>query len=166
MANALLFLIRVLLGVILIASVFLICANAFGRYVLLQPIIWAEEVLGYSLVWLVYLGAVVVTFQRQHLRMDLVVRSFGPRMQAVFELIGSIIFLVIAGLIIFQAYFTIQEFTHRSQVADLPMDILHLVVPVSFGLMILGVVYLSFQDLLYGRQDDSVSAADNREDQA
>ena len=60
-ATLVLNLIRAVLATILIASVFLICANAFGRYVLLKPIIWAEEVLGYSLVWMVYLGAVIVT---------------------------------------------------------------------------------------------------------
>jgi transposase len=49
--------IRLLLGTALLLSVLLICANAFGRYVLHAPIIWAEEVLGYVLVWIVHLGA-------------------------------------------------------------------------------------------------------------
>ena len=63
--------IQLFLGLLLIASVFLIVANATGRYVFLAPIIWAEEVLGYVLVWTVYLGSVLVTWDGGHLKMDL-----------------------------------------------------------------------------------------------
>ena len=71
----LLALIRLFLGVLLIASVVLIVANAMGRYIFLAPIIWAEEILGYVLVWTVYLGGVLVTWDGGHLKMDLLSRS-------------------------------------------------------------------------------------------
>ena len=70
--------IELVLGTMLLLSVVLICANAFGRYVLHKPIIWAEEVLGYGLVWMVYLGAILVTASDQHLRMDLLVSVAEP----------------------------------------------------------------------------------------
>ena len=75
LSNLFLKMIRGLLGMVLIGSVFLIVANAIGRYLLLTPIIWAEEILGYVLVWMVYLGAVLVTWDAGHLRMDLISRG-------------------------------------------------------------------------------------------
>jgi TRAP-type C4-dicarboxylate transport system permease small subunit len=128
-------LIRLVLGTMLLASVLLICANAFGRYVLAAPIIWAEEVLGYALVWMVYLGAVEVTRDNGHLSMDLLLRNLPARMRQAFEVFGQLVFLAIAALIIYQARDSIAQFTHHSQIAGLPMDVLHMIIPVSFGLM-------------------------------
>jgi TRAP-type C4-dicarboxylate transport system permease small subunit len=138
---------RVLLGVMLLASVVLICANAFGRYVLLSPIIWAEEVLGYGLVWMIYLGAVLVTASDQHLRMDLVVQFLGEKPRTVLHLLGHLVFIAVGLLIIYQAPATISEFTHRSQVASLPMNAVHAVIPVSFVAIVFLLVVQSIQDI-------------------
>ncbi len=133
-------LIRLILGAILLGSVVLICANAFGRYVLAAPIIWAEEVLGYSLVWMVYLGAVLVTSDDGHLRMDLLTQSLPASVRRIIETIGNLIFLAIGALIIDQARESITQFHFRSQVAGLPMDVLHTIIPVSFALMVVLVL--------------------------
>ena len=135
-----LMLIRALLGTILLASVLLICANAFARYVLLSPIIWAEEVLGFALVWIVYLGAVQVTREDGHLSMDLITQSLAPRWRKAVKIVGSLVFLAICALIIYQSFDSIAQFTQVSQIAGLPMNVLHMVIPVSFGLMFLLVL--------------------------
>lgn len=138
---------RLLLGFMLLASVVLICANAFGRYVLLSPIIWAEEILGYGLVWMIYLGAVLVTASDEHLRMDLVIQLLGEKSRAFFHLLGNVTFIAVALLIIYQAPATISEFTHHSQVANLPMDVVHVVIPVSFVAIVLLLVGKSVQNI-------------------
>ena len=140
LADFILMLIRLLLGAILLLSVVLICANAFGRYVLHAPIIWAEEVLSYALVWMVYLGAVQVTNDQGHLRMDLVVQGLPWRWRRVARLVGDLVFVAVGALIIYQANDSIRQFTHHSQIAELPMDVLHAVIPTSFVLMVVLVV--------------------------
>ena len=139
--------IKALLAIILIASVFLICANAFGRYVLLKPIIWAEEVLGYSLVWMVYLGAIIVTAESAHLKMDLVLSSLPPLAKASLELVGALLFAVLGGLIIYQSWYSIAEFTHVSQVAEIPMQAMHIVIPISFALMVAAALVVAFTEM-------------------
>jgi TRAP-type C4-dicarboxylate transport system permease small subunit len=153
-------LLRALLGVMLLVSVVLICANAFGRYVLLSPIIWAEEVLGYGLVWMVYLGTVLVTATDQHLRMDLVVQLVGERWRVLLHLLGNIVFIAVGVLIVYQAFFTISEFTHHSQVANLPMDVVHTVIPVSFVAIVILLVVQSIQDIRTLMQGGGAAAAD------
>lgn len=140
LAAFILMLIRMLLGAMLLLSVVLICANAFGRYVLHAPIIWAEEVLSYALVWMVYLGAVQVTNDQGHLRMDLLVQGLPRRWRRAAGLIGDLVFLAVGALIIYQANDSIRQFTHHSQIAELPMDVLHAVIPASFALMVVLVV--------------------------
>ncbi len=147
LAAFILMLIRLLLGAMLLLSVALICANAFGRYVLLAPIIWAEEVLSYALVWMVYLGAVQVTSDRGHLRMDLAVQGLPWRWRRAVGLIGDLVFLAVGALIIYQANDSIRQFTHHSLIAQLPMDVLHAVIPLSFALMVVLVVMRAIADL-------------------
>lgn len=158
--------IKALLAIILIVSVFLICANAFGRYVLFRPIIWAEEVLGYALVWIVYLGAIVVTAQSAHLKMDLVLSSLPPKAKATLELIGALLFTVLGALIIYQSWFSIAEFTHVSQVAEIPMQVLHIIIPISFALMIIAALTVAFRELRQATQQQPNPASSQGNDEA
>ena len=136
-----------MLGIMLLLSVVLICANAFGRYALHKPVIWAEEVLGYGLVWMVYLGAILVTASDQHLRMDLLAQVLSRKIQLVLRLIGHALFIGIGLLIIYQSFGSIAEFRHHSQVANLPMNIMHTVIPVSFAAIIVVLAVLSLEDI-------------------
>jgi TRAP-type C4-dicarboxylate transport system permease small subunit len=145
-------LIRAMLGVLLLVSMVLICANSFGRYVLAAPIIWAEELLGFALVWLVYLGAVQVTDDDGHLRMDLLVQNVPRKVRRLLEVFGYLVFLAVSGLIIYQAYDSISAFHFFSQIAGLPLDVLHAIIPVSFGLMVL-LVAVRLVRALFGSVD-------------
>ncbi len=142
--------IRVLLGAALLLSVLLICANAFGRYVLHAPIIWAEEVLGYVLVWIVYLGAVDVTRDDSHLSMDLITQSLKPSWRLPVVLLRNLVFLAVCALIVYQAIGSISQFGYYSQIAGLPMNVLHTVIPVSFALMFLLVAARCIQIVTTG----------------
>ena len=119
LAQVILKTIRLFVGALLIASVFLICANAAGRYVFFSPIIWAEEVLGYVLVWTVYLGAVLVTWDGGHLRMDLMSRTLSGPARLVTNGFSVLVFIATGGIIVYQSFDAIAQFTHHSQVAEL-----------------------------------------------
>lgn len=132
--------IRLFLGVLLIASVLLIAANAAGRYVFLAPIIWAEEILGYVLVWTVYLGGVLVTWDGGHLKMDLLSKTLPALPRSIVNGLSTLIFILIGGLIVYQSWFAIADLTHLSQVAEVPMNVMHSIIPVSFVLITLFIV--------------------------
>lgn len=138
--DSILAVVRIVIGVMLIASMVLICANAFGRYVLFKPIIWAEEVLGYALVWMVYLGAVLVTWDQNHLKMDLLSKMLSGWPRRVCDVSAVVLFVAAGLLIIYQSVTSIASFTHTSLVAGIPMSWLHMVVPASFVLMIVCVL--------------------------
>jgi TRAP-type C4-dicarboxylate transport system permease small subunit len=129
--------IRLFLGILLIASVLLICANAAGRYGFSAPIIWAEEILGYVLVWTVYLGGVLVTWDGGHLKMDLLSRTLPGVPRFIVNGIATLLFFATGGLIVYQSWYAIAEFTHVSQVAEVPMSLMHAIIPVSFILIAL-----------------------------
>jgi TRAP-type C4-dicarboxylate transport system permease small subunit len=154
LAQAILKSIRVFVGVLLIASVFLICANAMGRYIFLEPIIWAEEVLGYVLVWTVYLGSVLVTWDGGHLRMDLLSRTMPGPIRTITNGVSVAGFMAIGGIIIYQSVDAISQFTHESQVAEIPMQWMHIGIPISF-VLILSFLLLRLRSYLNDSFDET-----------
>ena len=159
--------IRLMGGILLIGSV-LICANAAGRYIFLAPIIWAEEVLGYVLVWTVYLGAVLVTWDGGHLKMDLLSRTLTGPARTIVNGVAALCFVAVGCLIVYQSRAAIAEFNYLSQVAELPMQWIHAAVPVSFVLIVLGILF-RFRGYLdgtlepaIGHEIDSTGAAETK----
>ena len=61
---------RFIIGVAILVGIAINVANVIGRYFFLEPIIWAEEIMIYIMVWTVFIGAILVSFEGQHLKMD------------------------------------------------------------------------------------------------
>ena len=102
--NVLTQLLRALAGVSLLAMVALTCWQVFTRYVLQNPSSWSEELVSYLFAWASLLGASLVTGERGHMNIPIVVERLRPawrRTLAVFgELVAfafSLIILVYGG---------------------------------------------------------------------
>ena len=61
---------RFIIGTAILVGIAINVANVIGRYFFLEPIIWAEEIMIYIMVWTVFIGAILVSFEGQHLKMD------------------------------------------------------------------------------------------------
>ena len=72
-------LLRGMIGCLMLLAVSLNCANVVGRYVFLKPCVWAEEVMQFMHLWIVMLGATVLTSQGTHLKMDAVYLLAAPK---------------------------------------------------------------------------------------
>jgi TRAP-type C4-dicarboxylate transport system permease small subunit len=132
-------LIRAVLGVLILAGVVLNFANVVGRYVFLAPIIWAEEVLVFIMIWCVMLGATLVTWDDQHLRMDAVHHLTPPRVRRWLDLATLLAFLVAGCFVLVQALRVLllaAETGQRSVVADIPMVIPFAAIPLSFAIIV------------------------------
>ena len=60
-------------GVLVLGAVAINVANVVGRYVFDAPVSWAEEVMSYGIIWGVFVAVAAITYQGNHLRMDLLV---------------------------------------------------------------------------------------------
>ena len=52
---------RAIIGTMILVGILINVANVIGRYLFLEPIIWAEEIMIYIMVWTVFIGAILVT---------------------------------------------------------------------------------------------------------
>jgi C4-dicarboxylate transporter, DctQ subunit len=131
--------VRAILGILILFGVALNFANVVGRYVFLAPIIWAEEILVFVMIWCVMLGATLVTWEDQHLRMDAVHHLAPPRVRRWLDAVSAVAFLLAAVFVLVQSVrvFVLAASTgQRSVVADVPMVIPFAAIPVSFAIIV------------------------------
>lgn len=90
---------KIFAGVSFIAMVLLTCWQVFTRYILGNPSSWSEELVGYLFAWMSLFGASLVTGDRGHMNIPLLMERVRPGAQkglAVFaEIIACIFSLVI-----------------------------------------------------------------------
>ena len=132
--------IRVVLAFLLMAMVLLCCLNIVLRYFFGISYLAADELLVFGMVAIAFLGAISISSERQHLRMDVLVNS-APK--SVKRLLGLLESLVTAGAAGFMAWASagfvqrVYAMDQRSSMADLPMWLPHGTVTVCFGVIAL-----------------------------
>lgn len=127
--------------VLALAFIFAVClnfANVIGRYVVGRSIAGADEVQIYIMVWMAFLGAAVVAWRRNHLRMDVLVRFLPAALQKGLRGLEVVLVLGLAGFAVVQsARYTWQmaALGRTSDVGGIPMWLPHSAVAVGFALI-------------------------------
>jgi C4-dicarboxylate transporter, DctQ subunit len=128
---------------VLLAAVALNFANVIGRYFFSAPIEWAEEVMLFMMVGVVFLGAVAVSREGRQIRMDVVVNFLPPAPRRFFEALAGVVEIGVAAAVAVLAFPLVRmlaEFDQRSQAAQVPLYIPQALVPIGFTLVALVVV--------------------------
>ena len=103
---------------------FIVFLQFFTRYVLNDSLAWTEEIARYGLMWIVFIGGIMVTRRNTHIAVELLsnVMQPGPARAALLALV-DFIKLGFLGLLAWLS-FTITERMHlqRMTVFDLPMS--------------------------------------------
>lgn len=85
-------------GVFVVTMMFMVCTNVLLRFFFNKPLIFVEEYSAYLLIALVYLGLAHTARVGGHIRVDVVYRRLPERLQGGFDLITSILLLVVVGV--------------------------------------------------------------------
>jgi TRAP-type C4-dicarboxylate transport system permease small subunit len=103
---------------------FIVFLQFFTRYVLNDSLAWTEEIARYGLMWIVFIGGIMVTRRNTHIAVELLsnVMQPGPARAALLALV-DFIKLFFLGLLAWLSL-TITERMHlqRMTVFDLPMS--------------------------------------------
>ncbi len=118
-------------------------ANVIGRYAFSSPIVWAEELLRYALIWIVYLGAIMVTWRLDHLSIDIFVRSCGPMLRKILRIVFDLGLLAACAIIIMTAMNVVgllRTLEKTSVIMGLPLELPHFAILFGFTMQVLAVV--------------------------
>ena len=138
--RALLAVIRVLSGVMLVASVALNFANVIGRYFFSVSIPWAEEAMLFLMVGCVFLGNGVVAWSGRQIRMDIIISRLPPKIREALDLFSELVLIATTVTIVIFAWPVIRDlaaFDQRSQAGDFPLVVPQALVPIGLAIMAL-----------------------------
>jgi TRAP-type C4-dicarboxylate transport system permease small subunit len=135
---------RFIIGTLVLFGIAVNFGNVVGRYVFLSPIIWAEEIMIYIMVWTVFVGAILVTWDGRHLKMDFFTIMLPSPYKEILNFLGVITFIVVAVLVLPQNWIVVEmmfRLDQRSVVSEIPMVVPHFAILLGFGLMLVAIVY-------------------------
>jgi TRAP-type C4-dicarboxylate transport system permease small subunit len=119
----------------------------------------------YGMVWTVFVGAVLVTWDSRHLRMDLVSTTLPSPWKEILNGIGVIAFLAVCIFVVPQnwtVFSMMYRLDQRSIVAEIPMSIPHFALLLGFVLMFLAVLFRFRRQVTgdFGSEIDDLVAGD------
>ena len=91
---------NVLAGVSFIAMVVLVTWQVFTRYILKNPSTWSEELVGYMFAWMALFGASLVTGERGHMNIPVVVERFSMGARKFFAILAEVVAMVFSAAIL------------------------------------------------------------------
>lgn len=138
---------------IIAAALFACCivlnfANVVGRYVFAAPIFWAEEVLVFLIIWCVMLGASVVAWEQDHLKVEILELNLPKRALPAYRFILGLVFAVVAGIVAVEGFGLVHrlaDLNQRSVVAQIPMSVAYSAIVVGFSLMTLACLFRLYE---------------------
>ncbi|MDE0275495.1 MAG: TRAP transporter small permease [Defluviicoccus sp.] len=161
---------RLIIGSLILFGIAVNFGNVLGRYLFLAPIVWAEEIMIYSMVWMVFIGAVLVSWDGHHLKMDFFSIMMPSPFKEIMNFTGVACFLLVCIFVLPQT-FTVTELMYRldqrSVVAEIPMVIPHFAILLGFIMMFVVIVW-RFRRLIKGdlasEVEELVAATEQQQD--
>jgi TRAP-type transport system small permease protein len=126
------------LGWLVIGAVVLNLANVLSRYLLARAILGAEELQVFVMVWVAFVGAAVVAWRGEHLRMDVLAQRFPGPLRTLQHAAEAVLLVVLAAFMLWQSWrFTAQmvQLDRRSDALGWPMALPHLALVTGFALL-------------------------------
>jgi C4-dicarboxylate transporter DctQ subunit len=125
-------------GVILLGATFILFQGVVLRYAFNYSFSWTEEVVRYSIVWLVFIGGSIAARRGAHICMDVAVVHLPPRARLAMAAVATAIACLFTALITYYGViltWSIWSYDQRSPAGEFPMAFAFAAVPVGCALM-------------------------------
>jgi C4-dicarboxylate transporter DctQ subunit len=129
---------EILIGLLIASASIILFANVIARYVLNSGIPWADEIVRYQIVWMVFLGGSVAARQGSHIGIDILVQMAPAEIGRVIRLaIHAVSVLFCCVLVYYGIELTAQSraYGQVSTALQAPMWLFQLAIPVGGALM-------------------------------
>ncbi|MDE6969849.1 MAG: TRAP transporter small permease [Eubacterium sp.] len=148
-----------LAGISFLAMVILTCWQVLTRYVLKNPSTWSEELVGYLFAWMSLLGASIVTSERGHMNIPIIVEKFSASVQKALLCFGELIaFLFSAVILVFGGVqITTLAMGQMTSSLGVPIGIFYIVLPLC-GVLNMIYTILNIVDIVKNQTNEKEAA--------
>lgn len=153
-------LLSVLAGVSFIAMVLLTCWQVFTRYVLKNPSSWSEELVSYLFAWASLFGASLITSERGHMNIPILVEKASPTVRKYLAIFGELVAFAFSAIILLYGGIEISKLAMGQMTSSLgvAVGVFYIALPVCGVLNMLYTV-LNIIDLWRGQESLSKEEA-------
>lgn len=125
-----------LAGISFLAMVILTCWQVITRYLLNNPSTWSEELVGYLFAWMSLLGASLVTCERGHMNIPVIVELFDKQIQKGLNCLGELTAFLFSAVILVFGGVQITSLAMGQMTSSLgvPIGIFYIVLPLCGAL--------------------------------
>ena len=136
-----------------LVMVALTCWQVFTRYVLDNPSTWSEELLGYIFAWMSLFGACLVTGERGHMNIPLLVDMAPSGAKKVLLCLGEIIAFAFSAVILVYGGVQITSLAMGQMTSSLgvAMGVFYVVMPVC-GVVNMIYTIMNIAEILSGKE--------------
>ena len=147
-------LLNILAGASFLVMVVLTCWQVFTRYILGKPSSWSEELVSYMFAWMSLLGAPIVTSDRGHMNIPILVELAGPGPQKLLNCLGEIIALLFSLVILAFGGVQIARLAMGQMTSSLgvPIGVFYVVLPLC-GVLNMFFTLLNIVEILSGKKE-------------
>lgn len=149
--NVLTRILHVLAGMSFLVMVLLTCWQVFTRYVLQNPSSWSEELVSYMFAWMSLLGASLVTSERGHMNIPILLDHVSSATKKLLTCLGEAIALLFSLVILGYGGIQITTLAMGQMTSSLgvPIGVFYIVLPLCG---VLNIIYtlLNIKDILSG----------------
>ncbi len=124
-------LLNILAGASFIVMVVLTCWQVFTRYILSNPSSWSEELVSYMFAWMSLLGASIVTSERGHMNIPILVDMADATVRKLLRCLGELIAFLFSVVILVFGGIQIADLAMGQMTSSLgvPIGIFYIVLP-------------------------------------
>ncbi|MDP2120216.1 MAG: TRAP transporter small permease [Hoeflea sp.] len=133
------------------------------REVFAYSSIWGEELVRYSFIYLVWIGAASAVRERGHIRIDVLMHYLGTRAKAALYIFGDLVMFVVALIALYWSFETVlvsMKFGSVSAGLRVSMVWFLMAVPVGFTIMMWRLIQSLARDLKSFRDGTPVYEGD------
>jgi TRAP-type C4-dicarboxylate transport system permease small subunit len=130
------------IGTALLAGVAINFVNVIARHFFGFALFWAEELMVFGVIWCTAIAAIAITFNGDHLRMDLFSARLGGPWREIVNGFAGVLFVCVCGFVAYQSYSVVASFARTGMVSvtmAVPLTIPHAALLVGLTFMVLAV---------------------------
>lgn len=126
-----------LIFLMFLVMVVIVFVNVVGRFFFQKGITESEELAKILFVWITFIGTVLCFYEGKHIAVDVLLIFLPPKIRKVFDVVSNLLVTVILALVAWYGIsFVKTSFGMVSPLTKIPQPVIHLILPVSFVIMI------------------------------
>jgi C4-dicarboxylate transporter DctQ subunit len=128
------------ISVMLITASAILFVNVVGRYVFNYGFVWAEELVRYEIIWLVFVGGSVAARKGIHIGVDAIVHLLPAPLQKLVNIAVLVLCIAFCAILAFYGWELVAQtraFNQQTPAMQAPFWLMQLAIPV--GAMLMGL---------------------------